>query len=209
MGRITAYETRASGVPWNFSPVLDLGRKPIWSRFFETLGEDVYLAKTLGAQIVDGYQGGTSIDENHVAACLKHYVRYGFPRTGRDRTPALIPERTMLEHHLPPFEESIKNGALTVMINSGEVNGIPGHANKHLLTDVLKEEWGFAGFAVSDWEDFINLYKVAQTDSTIKDAIATAINAGVDMSMVPNNPQYKTYCQEFIGLVEQGRVSQK
>ena len=115
----------------------------------------------------------------------------------------------MLEHHLPPFEESIKNGALTVMINSGEVNGIPGHANKHLLTDVLKEEWGFAGFAVSDWEDFINLYKVAQTDSTIKDAIATAINAGVDMSMVPNNPQYKTYCQEFIGLVKQGRVSQK
>ena len=209
MGRITAYETRASGVPWNFSPVLDLGRKPIWSRFFETLGEDVYLAKTLGAQIVDGYQGGTSIDENHVAACLKHYVGYGFPRTGRDRTPALIPERTMLEHHLPPFEESIKNGALTVMINSGEVNGIPGHANKHLLTDVLKEEWGFAGFAVSDWEDFINLYKVAQTDSTIKDAIATAINAGVDMSMVPNNPQYKTYCQEFIGLVKQGRVSQK
>ena len=209
MGRITAYETRASGVPWNFSPVLDLGRKPIWSRFFETLGEDVYLAKTLGAQIVDGYQGGTSIDENHVAACLKHYVGYGFPRTGRDRTPALIPERTMLEHHLPPFEESIKNGALTVMINSGEVNGIPGHANKHLLTDVLKEEWGFAGFAVSDWEDFINLYKVAQTDSTIKDAIATAINAGVDMSMVPNNPQYKTYCQEFIGLVKQGLVSQK
>ena len=209
MGRITAYETRASGVPWNFSPVLDLGRKPIWSRFFETLGEDVYLAKTLGAQIVDGYQGGTSIDENHVAACLKHYVGYGFPRTGRDRTPALIPERTMLEHHLPPFEESIKNGALTVMINSGEVNGIPGHANKHLLTDVLKEEWGFAGFAVSDWEDFINLYKVAQTDSTIKDAIATAINAGVDMSMVPNNPQYKTYCQEFIGLVEEGRISQK
>ena len=209
MGRITAYETRASGVPWNFSPVLDLGRKPIWSRFFETHGEDVYLAKTLGAQIVDGYQGGTSIDENHVAACLKHYVGYGFPRTGRDRTPALIPERTMLEHHLPPFEESIKNGALTVMINSGEVNGIPGHANKHLLTDVLKEEWGFAGFAVSDWEDFINLYKVAQTDSTIKDAIATAINAGVDMSMVPNNPQYKTYCQEFIGLVKQGRVSQK
>ncbi len=209
MGRITAYETRASGVPWNFSPVLDLGRKPIWSRFFETLGEDVYLAKTLGSKIVDGYQGGTSIDKNHVAACLKHYVGYGFPRTGRDRTPALIPERTMLEHHLPPFKESIKNGALTVMVNSGEVNGIPGHANKHLLTDVLKEEWGFSGFAVSDWEDFINLYKVAQTDSTIKDAIATAINAGVDMSMVPNNPEYKTYCEELTGLVGEGRVTQQ
>ena len=209
MGRITAYETRASGVPWNFSPVLDLGRKPIWSRFFETLGEDVYLAKTLGSKIVDGYQGGTSIDKNHVAACLKHYVGYGFPRTGRDRTPALIPERTMLEHHLPPFKESIKNGALTVMVNSGEVNGIPGHANKYLLTDVLKKEWGFSGFAVSDWEDFINLYKVAQTDSTIKDAIATAINAGVDMSMVPNNPEYKTYCEELIGLVGEGRVTKQ
>ena len=209
MGRITAYETRASGVPWNFSPVLDLGRKPIWSRFFETLGEDVYLAKTLGAKIVDGYQGGATIDKNHVAACLKHYVGYGFPKTGRDRTPALIPERTMLEYHLPPFEESIKNGALTVMINSGEVNGIPGHANKHLLTDILKDEWGFAGFAVSDWEDFINLHKVAQTDSTIKDAIATAINAGVDMSMVPNNPQYKTYCDEFINLVNEGGVDQE
>ena len=209
MGKITAYETRASGVPWNFSPVLDLGRKPIWSRFFETLGEDVYLAKTLGSKIVDGYQGGTSIDKNHVAACLKHYAGYGFPRTGRDRTPALIPKRIMLEHHLPPFEESIKRGALTVMVNSGEVNGIPGHANKHLLTDVLKEEWGFSGFAVSDWEDFINLYKVAQTDSTIKDAIATAINAGVDMSMVPNNPQYKRYCKELIGLVREERVTQK
>ena len=208
MGRITAYETRASGIPWNFSPVLDIGRKPIWSRFFETLGEDVYLAKTLGAKIVNGYQGGSSIDKNHVAACLKHYVGYGFPRTGRDRTPALIPERTMLEQHLPPFEESINNGALTVMINSGEVNGIPGHANKHLLTDVLKGQWGFSGFAVSDWEDFINLFKVAQTDSTIKDAIATAINAGVDMSMVPNNPQYKTYCEKFVELVNEGRVSQ-
>ena len=114
----------------------------------------------------------------------------------------------MLEQHLPPFEESINNGALTVMINSGEVNGIPGHANKHLLTDVLKGQWGFSGFAVSDWEDFINLFKVAQTDSTIKDAIATAINAGVDMSMVPNNPQYKTYCEKFVELVKEGRISQ-
>jgi len=208
MGRVTAYETRASGVPWNFSPVLDLGRKPIWSRFFETLGEDVYLAKTLGAKIITGYQGGGVIGKNHVAACLKHYVGYGFPRTGRDRTPALIPERTMLEYHLPPFKEAIKAGALTVMINSGEVNGVPGHANRHLLTDVLKNEWGFAGFTVSDWEDFINLYKIAQTDSTVKDAIATAINAGVDMSMVPNNPEYKTYCELLIDLVKEGKVSE-
>jgi len=208
MGEITAYETRASGVPWNFSPVLDLGRTPIWSRFFETLGEDVYLAKTMGKSIINGYQGNVIIDKYHVAACLKHYVGYSFPLSGRDRTPALIPERTMEEFYLPPFKEAIDAGALTVMINSGEVNGIPGHANKYLLTDVLKDKWGFSGFTVSDWEDFINLHKVAQTDSTLKDAIATAINAGVDMSMVPNNPEYKNYCKLLIELVKEGRVSE-
>ena len=209
MAEITAYETRASGVPWNFSPVLDLGRKPIWSRFFETLGEDVYLAKTFGAAIVDGYQGNQMIDSNHVVACLKHYVGYSYPSSGRDRTPSLIPNRTMEEYYLPPFKDAVDAGALTVMVNSGEVNGIPGHANKYLLTEVLKEKWGFIGFAVSDWEDFINLHKVAQTDSTLKDAIATAINAGVDMSMVPNNPEYKNYCNLLVELVREGRVSQK
>jgi beta-glucosidase len=208
MAEITAYETRASGVPWNFSPVLDLGRKPIWSRFFETLGEDVYLAKTFGTAIVEGYQGGQMIDSNHVIACLKHYVGYSYPSSGRDRTPALIPNRTMQEYYLPPFKDAIDAGALTVMVNSGEVNGIPGHANKYLLTDVLKEKWGFIGFSVSDWEDFINLHKVAQTDSTLKDAIATAINAGVDMSMVPNNPDYKNYCNLLVELVNEGRVSE-
>ena len=208
MGAITAYETRASGVPWNFSPVLDLGRQPIWSRFFETLGEDVYLVKTMGKSIINGYQGNGLIDKYHVAACLKHYVGYSYPKSGRDRTPALIPNRTMEECHLPPFKEAIDAGALTVMINSGEVNGIPGHANKYLLTDILKDKWGFSGFAVSDWEDFINLHKVAQTDSTLKDAIATAINAGVDMSMVPNNPEYKNYCKLLIELVKEGRVSE-
>ena len=208
MAEITAYETRASGVPWNFSPVLDLGRKPIWSRFFETLGEDVYLAKTFGTAIVEGYQGGQMIDSNHVIACLKHYVGYSYPSSGRDRTPALIPNRTMQEYYLPPFKDAIDAGALTVMVNSGEVNGIPGHANKYLLTEVLKEKWGFIGFSVSDWEDFINLHKVAQTDSTLKDAIATAINAGVDMSMVPNNPDYKNYCNLLVELVNEGRVSE-
>jgi len=208
MGEITAYETRASGVAWNFSPVLDLGRTPIWSRFFETLGEDVYLVKTMGKSIINGYQGNGMIDKYHVAACLKHYVGYSYPSSGRDRTPALIPERTMKEYYLPPFKAAVDAGALTVMINSGEVNGIPGHANKYLLTDVLKDKWGFSGFTVSDWEDFINLHKVAQTDSTLKDAIATAINAGVDMSMVPNNPEYKNYCKLLIELVKEGRVSE-
>ena len=205
LGHITAYETRASGVPWNFSPVLDLGRQPLWSRNFETLGEDVYLASKMGRAIVEGYQA--DLDDYHVAACLKHYVGYSNPASGRDRTPAWIPERMMEEYYLPPFEESIKAGALTVMVNSGEVNGIPGHANKYLLTDVLKDKWGFKGFAVSDWEDFINLHKVAQTDSTRKAAIATAINAGVDMSMVPNSPDYKEYCELLVELVNEGAVS--
>lgn len=205
LGHITAYETRASGVPWNFSPVLDLGRQPLWSRNFETLGEDVYLASKMGRAIVEGYQA--DLDDYHVAACLKHYVGYSNPASGRDRTPAWIPERMMEEYYLPPFEESIKAGALTVMVNSGEVNGIPGHANKYLLTDVLKDKWGFKGFAVSDWEDFINLHKVAQTDSTRKSAIATAINAGVDMSMVPNSPEYKEYCELLVELVNEGAVS--
>jgi len=208
MGEITAYETRASGIAWNFSPVLDLGRNPIWSRLFETLGEDVYLTKNMGKSIVKGYQGDGMIDKYHVAACLKHYVGYSAPLSGRDRTPALIPERTMEEYYLPPFKQAIDAGALTVMINSGEVNGIPGHANKYLLTDVLKDKWGFSGFTVSDWEDFINLHTIAQTDSTLKDAIATAINSGVDMSMVPNNPAYKNYCDLLVQLVNEGRVSQ-
>ena len=207
MAEITAYETRASGVPWNFSPVLDLGRNPIWSRFFETLGEDVYLAKTMGKSIINGYQGNGMIDKYHVAACLKHFVGYSVPSSGRDRTPALIPNRSLEELHLPTFKEAIDAGALTVMINSGEVNGIPGHANKYLLTDILKDKWGFTGFTVSDWEDLINLHKMAQTDSTLKDAIATAINAGVDMSMVPNNPEYKNYCKLFIELVDEERIS--
>ena len=208
MAEITAYETRASGVPWNFSPVLDLGRNPIWSRFFETLGEDVYLAKTMGKSIIKGYQGSANIDKYHVAACLKHFVGYSVPSSGRDRTPALIPNRSLEELHLPAFKEAIDAGALTVMINSGEVNGIPGHANKYLLTDILKDKWGFSGFTVSDWEDFINLHKMAQTDSTLKDAIATAINSGVDMSMVPNNPEYKSYCKLFIELVNEERISE-
>lgn len=207
LGKITAYETRASGVPWNFSPVLDIGRQPLWSRFFETLGEDPYLTKIMGKSIVEGYQGKGQINEYHVAACLKHYVGYSTPTSGRDRTPALIPQRTMEEYHLPSFKESIEAGALTVMINSGEVNGIPGHANYHLLTEVLKEKWGFVGFAVSDWEDFIKLRKEHKTAATLKDGIASAINAGVDMSMVPNSPDYKTYFELFVELVNEGRVS--
>lgn len=205
--RITAYETRASGIPWNFSPVLDLGRQPLWSRNFETLGEDPYLASELGAAIIRGYQGGDTIDDEHVAACMKHFVGYSGTKSGRDRTPAWIPEKYMRELYMPSFKRAVEEGALTVMINSGVVNGVPGHRNYHLLTEVLKEEWGFKGFAVSDWEDFIMLHTVHRTDSSLADAYVSAFNAGVDMSMVPLSPQYKEYCESMIKAVNDGRIT--
>ena len=156
-GKVTAYEMRACGIHWNFSPVLDLARQPLWSRFFETLGEDPYLVSQFGKNIILGYQGENKIDAFHGAACLKHFVGYSMPTSGRDRTPALIPTKQMEELFLPPFKAGIDAGAMTLMINSGDVNGIPGHANYHLLTEVLKDRWGFNGFTVSDWEDFIML----------------------------------------------------
>jgi beta-glucosidase len=205
---ITAYETRASGIPWNFSPVLDIARQPLWSRTFETLGEDPYLASELGASIIKGYQGDSdSIDDFHVAACMKHFVGYSGTNSGRDRTPAWIPEKYMHELYLPAFKKAVNEGALTVMINSGTVNGVPGHANKRLLTDLLKNEWGFKGFTVSDWEDFIMLNTVHKTDSTLKEAYITAFNAGVDMSMVPLSPKYKEYCAFMIEGVNEGKIS--
>ncbi|MFK7787620.1 MAG: glycoside hydrolase family 3 protein, partial [Crocinitomicaceae bacterium] len=186
-GEITAYEMRKTGLRWNFSPVLDLGRQPLWSRFFETLGEDPYLAGELGESIIMGYQGSNYqfLDNNHVASCLKHFVGYSMPQSGRDRTPAWIPQKFMTELYLPPFKQSIDAGAMTLMINSGDVNGIPGHVNKALLTDLLKEEWGFKGFTVSDWEDFLMLETVHNVAADQSEAIAMAINAGLDMSMVP------------------------
>lgn len=206
-GEITAYETRASGVPWNFSPVLDLGRQPLWSRTFETLGEDPYLVSQMGAAIIDGYQGGKNIDDKHVAACMKHFVGYSGTNSGRDRTPAWIPEKYMKELYLPSFKTAVEHGALTVMINSGAVNGIPGHINYHLITQTLKNEWGFEGFAVSDWEDFIMLHSVHNIASTLEDAYVQAFNAGVDMSMVPLSPQYKEYCNIMVQAVKSGKIT--
>lgn len=208
MGEVTAYECRASGIPWNFSPVLDLGRQPLWSRHFETLGEDPVLGTQMGVALVEGYQGkGAKVDEFHAAACLKHFVGYSASFTGRDRTPAFIPEKYMQELYLPAFKAAVEKGALTLMINSGVVNGIPGHANYQLLTQTLKKDWGFKGFVVSDWEDFIMLHTVHRTAPTIAEAAIQAFNAGVDMSMVPSNPQYKTYCQDMVKAVKEGKIS--
>jgi len=200
---ITAMETRAAAIPWSFSPVLDIGRQPVWPRFWETFGEDPYLAKVMGAAFVRGLEGDDVSSEKHVASSLKHYVGYSFPLTGRDRTPAWIPENYLREYFLPTFGVAVKSGARTVMINSAEINGVPGHINKYLMTDVLKNELGFDGFIVSDWEDIIKLvtqWKVAKDE---KEATMMAVNAGIDMSMVP----YKySFTDNLIELVKEKKV---
>ena len=203
-GEITAYETRASYIPWNYSPVLDLGKTPLWPRIYETFGEDPYLIKTMGASIIKGYQGNDVGDKYHVAACMKHYLGYGGPLSGKDRTPAWIPDRYMREYFLPPFAEAVKAGAKTLMINSGEINGVPLHASHYMLTDVLRGELHFDGIAVSDWRDIEYLHDRHHIAATQKDAVRIAVNAGVDMSMVPYEYSFYNY---LIELVHEGKVS--
>ncbi|HET6995400.1 MAG TPA: glycoside hydrolase family 3 N-terminal domain-containing protein [Chitinophagaceae bacterium] len=185
--KTTAKELRASGVRWNFAPVLDIGRQPLWSRFPETYGEDVYLAKTLGSLAVKSYEEDGLKNPTAVASCLKHYLGYSGPRTGKDRTPAYIPEIELREYYLPSFREAVKAGASTVMINSGEINGEPVHASKYLLTDLLRKELGFQGMIVTDWEDIKRLHDRHNVAATPREAVAMAINAGIDMSMVPSD----------------------
>jgi len=202
-GEITAYETRASYIPWNYSPVLDLGKSPLWPRIYETFGEDPYLVKTMGASIITGYQGSNVGDKYHVAACMKHYLGYSYPLSGKDRTPAWIPDRYMREYFLPPFAEAVKAGAKTLMINSGEINGVPVHASKYMLTDVLRGELHFDGIAVTDWRDIQYLHDRHHIAATQKDAVVIAVNAGVDMSMVPYDYTFFTYLVE---LAKEGKV---
>src|SRR5215470_16909106 len=167
---ITAIETRAAGIPWSFSPVLDLGRNPLWPRFLETFGEDPYLAKVMGLAFVRGLEGTDVSSQTQVASSLKHYMGYSFPLTGRDRTPAWIPENYLREYFLPTFDAAVKAGARTIMVNSAEINGVPGHVNKHILTDILRTELGFKGFVVSDWEDIKKLVTTWRIAATEKEA---------------------------------------
>lgn len=201
--RIGAYETRASHIPWAFSPVLDVGRDARWPRLWETFGEDVHLNEQMGVAMTEGYQGESVSDPHRVAATMKHYMGYSMPVTGKDRTQAWIPERQLREYFLPPFQAAVDAGALTVMINSGEVNGVPVHISKHILTDILRGELGFKGPAVTDWEDIQYLYTRHKVAKDYKEAIKLAINAGVDMSMVPTDTEFPTLLRE---LVEEGQV---
>ena len=202
-GEITAQEIRVSGLQWNFSPVMDIGRQPLWPRLWETYGEDVHLASVLGSAYIKGYQGDDISAPNKGLTCLKHYVGYSVPNNGKDRTPAWISERMLREYFLPSFEAGIKAGSPTVMVNSGEVDGIPGHANYHYLTTILRGELGFKGVAVSDWEDIKRLYVRDKLAASAKEAVKIAVMAGVDMSMVPFD--YSFY-DLLIELVKKGEV---
>src|SRR5438067_917661 len=201
--RVSAAETRAAGIPWNFSPVLDIGRQPLWPRLYETFGEDVHLASVMGAAAVRGYQGDDPASPTSVAACLKHYVGYSFPASGHDRTPASIPIETLREHFLPTFAAGVRAGAMSVMVNSGEVNGIPGHANHQLLTDVLRGELGLDGLVVSDREDVKRLVTAHHVTANEKEATRIAILAGIDMSMVPSDYSFSDL---LVQLVNEGAV---
>jgi beta-glucosidase len=185
--KITAKELRASGVRWNFSPVLDCGRQPLWARFPETYGEDVYIGKTMGTAVIKTYEEDGLKNPTAVASCMKHYLGYSASRTGKDRTPIYMPEIEMREYYLPQFREAIKAGASTIMINSGEINGTPVHASKYMLTQVLRKELGFEGVIVTDWEDIIRLHTRHNVAPTPRAAVVMAINAGIDMSMVPGD----------------------
>jgi beta-glucosidase len=203
---ISARETRAAGLRWTFAPVLDVGRQALWARFPETFGEDPYLASVLGVATVRGFQGDDIGSATSVAACMKHYIGYSFPLNGKDRSPALIPDAYLREYFLPPFREAVKAGAKTVMVNSGTVNGIPVHGSKYLLTDVLRRELGFEGVVVSDWEDVIRLHTWHQVAETPADAVRMALEAGLDMSMVPLDYSFVHLLKQ---LVQEGRVSKK
>lgn len=203
---VAAAETRAAGIPWTFSPVLDLGRSPLWPRFYETFGEDPYLASVMGTAFVRGVEGTDLSSSTRIASSLKHYMGYSFPLTGRDRTPAWIPENYLREYFLPPFAAAVKAGARTVMVNSGEINGVPGHTNHHVLTDILRNELGFKGFVVSDWEDIKKLVSTWKSAATEKEATRQTIMAGVDMSMVPSDYSFSDL---LIQLAKEGAVPQK
>ncbi|GHU68417.1 glycosyl hydrolase [Bacteroidia bacterium] len=197
---ITGYETRASGISWNFSPVLDLGADPRFSRQWEGFGEDPYIASELGAEMVRGY-------EKYLASCAKHFLGYGAPVSGKDRTPAYIPEEMLQEYHVPPFAAGINAGTRSIMINSGLINNVPVHSDYSILTRLLKEKLGFQGVVVSDWQDIENLYRRDKIAENVKEAICIAVNAGIDLSMVPYD--YKNFCENLIALVKEGKVKQE
>ena len=202
---VTAYETRASNCPWTYSPTVDMARDPRWSRVWENYGEDCLINAIMGSEAVRGFQGDdpNHIPEDRVAASVKHYLGYSMSRTGKDRTPAYISESDLREKCFAPFKACVETGALTIMVNSASINGVPVHANKQLLTEWLKEDLAWDGMLITDWADINNLYTREKVAANKKEAIEIAINAGIDMAMEPYDLDFCTLLKE---LVEEGRV---
>lgn len=201
----TAYETRAVSIPWTYSPTVDLGRDARWPRIWENFGEDCYLSSEMGKAMVYGFQGKdpNNIDQYHIATSMKHFMGYGVPWTGKDRTPAYISPADLREKHFAPFLAGLQAGALTVMVNSASVNGMPMHANKEFLTGWLKEETGWDGVLITDWADINNLYTREMVAKDKKDALRIAINAGIDMIMEPYSCDA---CGYLVELVKEGKI---
>lgn len=201
----TAYETRAVSIPWTYSPTVDLGRDARWPRIWENFGEDCYLSSEMGKAMVYGFQGEdpNNIDQYHIATSMKHFMGYGVPWTGKDRTPAYISSADLREKHFAPFLAGLQAGALTVMVNSASVNGMPMHANKEILTGWLKEETGWDGVLITDWADINNLYTREMVAKDKKDALRIAINAGIDMIMEPYSCDA---CGYLVELVKEGKI---
>lgn len=197
---LAARDTVRAGIPWLFAPDGDVGRNPLWPRIWEGFGEDVYICSELTAAATRGIEG-----VDGAASCLKHFLGYGYPQSGMDRTPAWIPERQLREYYLPPFVSGLKAGSPSVMINSGEINGVPVHASKYLLTDVLRKELGFGGVIVTDWEDVLYLHTRHKVADSYRSAVKISIEAGIDMSMTAMDTEFADH---VIDLVESGELSE-
>ena len=203
---VTAYEARACGIPWLYNPVMDLGRNPAWSRMWESFGEDPYINGAMAVEVVKGYQGDDNnhLGTNNTGACLKHYMAYGNPVSGKDRTPASVNQIDLREKYFAPYKAAIRAGALSVMVNSGLNNGLPFHANHEMLTVWLKDQLNWDGMIVTDWADIHNIWQRDKVAADYKEAIKLSVNAGIDMSMTPYDVEFCTLLKE---LVEEGEVS--
>ncbi|MBJ06024.1 MAG: beta-glucosidase [Verrucomicrobiaceae bacterium] len=203
---VTARETRAAGIPWNFGPCLDVGRQPLWSRFAETFGEDVHVSKVMGIHAIRGLQGASLAAPDRVAATAKHFLAYSNPHSGRDRTQTLLPERYLREHFLPPFVSAIEENVQAIMVNSSEVNGLPVHADHNILTTLLRDQMKFKGVVITDWEDVRKLHELHRVAPSLKDAVRLAVEAGIDMCMVPNDFHFTDH---LVTLVKEGVIPAK
>ncbi|MBX9853000.1 MAG: glycoside hydrolase family 3 C-terminal domain-containing protein [Cytophagaceae bacterium] len=205
-GKVTTYETADLGHHWIFAPVMDLGRNKLWGRYYETFGEDPYLTSKMGSAFIRGIQENEDIKPYKAAACAKHFIGYSDPKSGWDRSPAEIPDQVLREFFLPSFKAAIDADVKTIMVNSGEVNGIPVHASHDILTKLLRDELGFQGVVVTDWQDIIALQTMHFVAENEKEATYLAIHAGIDMSMVPKST---SFCEHVIALVKEGRISEE